>query len=51
MIATRDSPELDASALVVGKVLDGMDVVSKIAAVPTVKDNSASGYFKSVLLN
>ncbi|KAK1661331.1 hypothetical protein QYE76_049490 [Lolium multiflorum] len=51
VIATRDSPELDASALVVGKVVDGMDVVAKIAAVPTVKDNSGSGYFKSVLLN
>ncbi|XP_051222455.1 peptidyl-prolyl cis-trans isomerase CYP26-2, chloroplastic [Lolium perenne] len=46
VIATRDSPELDASALVVGKVVDGMDVVAKIAAVPTVKDNSGSGYFK-----
>uniref|UniRef100_A0ACD5VJ24 Uncharacterized protein n=1 Tax=Avena sativa TaxID=4498 RepID=A0ACD5VJ24_AVESA len=46
VIATRDSPELDASALVVGRVVDGMDVVAKIAAVPTVKDNSGSGYFK-----
>jgi peptidyl-prolyl cis-trans isomerase B (cyclophilin B) len=49
VIATRDSPELDATALVVGRVVDGMDVVGKIAAVPTVKDNSGSGYFKSVL--
>ncbi|CAM0879296.1 unnamed protein product [Alopecurus aequalis] len=46
VIATRDSPELDASALVVGRVVDGMDVVGKIAAVPTVRDNTGSAYFK-----
>ena len=49
VIATRDSPELDASALVVGRVVGGMDVVGKIAAVPTVRDNTGSAYFKSVL--
>jgi hypothetical protein len=27
-------------------VLDGMDVVEKIAAVPTVKDNAGSPYFR-----
>uniref|UniRef100_A0A0D9UVX8 PPIase cyclophilin-type domain-containing protein n=1 Tax=Leersia perrieri TaxID=77586 RepID=A0A0D9UVX8_9ORYZ len=40
------SPELDASALVIGRVVDGMDVVDKIAAVPTVRDNTASPYFR-----
>lgn len=49
VIATRDVPELDASALVVGRVVDGMDVVDKIASVPTVKDNTGSPYFRSVL--
>ncbi|VAH70654.1 unnamed protein product [Triticum turgidum subsp. durum] len=46
VIATRDSPELDASALVVGRVVAGMDVVGRIAAVATVKENTGSAYFK-----
>ncbi|KAL5220738.1 hypothetical protein ABZP36_025451 [Zizania latifolia] len=46
VITTRDTPELDSSALVVGRVVDGMDVVDKIASVPTVKDNTASPYFR-----
>ena len=46
VITTGDAPELDASALVVGRVVDGMDVLGKIAAVPTVKDNTASPYFR-----
>ncbi|KAI5003936.1 hypothetical protein ZWY2020_031179 [Hordeum vulgare] len=46
VIAIRDSPELDASALVVGRVVAGMDVVGRIAAVATVKDNTGSAYFK-----
>uniref|UniRef100_A0A0E0JD92 Peptidyl-prolyl cis-trans isomerase n=1 Tax=Oryza punctata TaxID=4537 RepID=A0A0E0JD92_ORYPU len=46
VITTGDAPELDASALVVGRVVDGMDVLDKIAAVPTVKDNTASPYFR-----
>ncbi|KAH7867486.1 hypothetical protein Vadar_034124 [Vaccinium darrowii] len=29
-IATEDSPELDAAALVVGRVLEGMEVVQRI---------------------
>lgn len=50
VITTGDAPELDASALVVGRVVDGMDVLGKIAAVPTVKDNTASPYFRSITL-
>jgi cyclophilin family peptidyl-prolyl cis-trans isomerase len=46
VITTREAPELDASAVLVGRVLDGMDVVEKIAAVPTVKDNAGSPYFR-----
>lgn len=46
VITTKEAPELDASAVLVGRVLDGMDVVDKIAAVPTVKDNGGSPYFR-----
>ncbi|PKA53851.1 Peptidyl-prolyl cis-trans isomerase, chloroplastic [Apostasia shenzhenica] len=46
VIARKDSPELDAAAVVVGKVVAGMDVVDKIAGVSSVRDNSSSPYFK-----
>ncbi|KAJ4960661.1 hypothetical protein NE237_020571 [Protea cynaroides] len=46
VITTRDSPELDASSLVIGKVLDGMDVVERIAGVKTVQENTSSPYFR-----
>ena len=36
---------LDRTNLVVGAVLEGQDVVDAIAALPTVKDNSASPFF------
>ena len=45
-ISVKDSPELDDSALVIGIVLDGMEVVEKIAQVKTVKDNTTSPYFR-----
>lgn len=45
-IATKDSPELDSSALVVGKVIEGMDVVEKIGQVKTVQENTSSPYFR-----
>ena len=35
VIAIKDSPELDASALVVGEVLEGMKVVKRIGQVKT----------------
>ncbi|KAK8938779.1 hypothetical protein KSP39_PZI010878 [Platanthera zijinensis] len=46
VIATKDSPDLDAAALVVGRVIDGMDVVESIAGVSAVKDNTGSPYFR-----
>ncbi|KAK3014432.1 hypothetical protein RJ639_008060 [Escallonia herrerae] len=46
VISTRDSPELDASALVVGKVLEGMEVVEKISQAKTVQENTTSPYFR-----
>lgn len=45
-IAVKDSPDLDASALVIGRVLDGMDVVERIGQVKTVKENTSSPYFR-----
>lgn len=36
---------LDRTNVVVGTVLEGMDVVEAIAALPTVKDNSSSPFF------
>ncbi|OVA05052.1 Cyclophilin-like peptidyl-prolyl cis-trans isomerase domain [Macleaya cordata] len=46
VISSKDSPELDSSSLVVGRVLDGMDVVEKIAKVKTVQENTSSPYFR-----
>lgn len=46
IIATKDSPELDSSALVVGRVLEGTDVVERIGQVKTVKENTSSPYFR-----
>lgn len=46
VIATKDSPELDASTLVIGRVLQGMDVVEMISKVQTVQENTTSPYFK-----
>lgn len=45
-IATKDSPELDAAALVVGRVLEGMEVVKRIGQVKTVQENTSSPYFR-----
>lgn len=46
VIATKDSPELDASNLVIGRVLEGIDVVDKIGQVKTVNENTSSPYFR-----
>ncbi|KAL3824770.1 hypothetical protein ACJIZ3_020799 [Penstemon smallii] len=46
VIATRDSPELDGSALVIGRVVEGMEVVERIGQVKTVQENTTSPYFR-----
>ncbi|KAM0060389.1 putative peptidylprolyl isomerase [Helianthus debilis subsp. tardiflorus] len=46
VISTKDSPELDASTLVIGKVLEGIEVVEKIGQVKTVQENTSSPYFR-----
>lgn len=46
VIVTKDSPELDESVLVIGRVVEGMDVVEKIGKVKTVQENTSSPYFR-----
>ncbi|KAL9258711.1 Peptidyl-prolyl cis-trans isomerase CYP26-2, chloroplastic-like protein [Drosera capensis] len=46
VIVTRDEPELDSKVLVVGRVVQGMDVVEKIGQVKTVQENTSSPYFR-----
>nr|XP_043614616.1 peptidyl-prolyl cis-trans isomerase CYP26-2, chloroplastic [Erigeron canadensis] len=46
VISTKDSPELDASTLVIGKVLEGMEVVERMSQVKTVQENTSSPYFR-----
>ncbi|KAF3780940.1 Peptidyl-prolyl cis-trans isomerase [Nymphaea thermarum] len=46
VITTKSAPELGPSTLVVGKVLEGMEVVDAISRVPTVQDNTSSPYFR-----
>lgn len=38
------APQLDGSNLVVGRVVDGFDVLSRLEAIPVVKDNSKSPF-------
>ncbi|KAJ8752314.1 hypothetical protein K2173_003950 [Erythroxylum novogranatense] len=46
VISTKDSPELEASALVIGRVLQGMEVAERIGVVRTVQENTSSPYFR-----
>ena len=46
VITSKDSPELDTSTLVIGRVLEGMEVVEKIGQVKTVQENTGSPYFR-----
>lgn len=46
VIMIKDSPELDSSVLVVGRVLEGMESVQRISQVKTVQENTTSPYFK-----
>ncbi|KAF6170467.1 hypothetical protein GIB67_036241 [Kingdonia uniflora] len=50
VINYRDSPELDASSLVIGRVMEGMEVVERISQVKTIKDNTGSAYFRTAKL-
>ncbi|KAL9326300.1 hypothetical protein ACSQ67_006945 [Phaseolus vulgaris] len=46
VIVTKDSPELDTSSLVIGRVIGGMEVVQRIGQVKTVQENTGSPYFR-----
>ncbi|KAI3429274.1 hypothetical protein D9Q98_005370 [Chlorella vulgaris] len=45
-ITTSAVPELDETHLVVGRVVEGMEVVQAIAALPRVKNNTNSPFFQ-----
>ncbi|KAL3692144.1 hypothetical protein R1sor_005795 [Riccia sorocarpa] len=49
-IAIADSPELDASNLVVGRVVQGWDVLNQVAQVKVVQENTSSPYFQTAKL-
>ncbi|GAB4845326.1 hypothetical protein Ancab_038734 [Ancistrocladus abbreviatus] len=46
VIATKDSPGPEASAWVLGGVLEGMDVIQRIDNVKTVRENTSSPCFR-----
>ena len=46
-ITVAAAPELNANNLVVGRVVDGLDIVMQLSELPVVKDNSASPFFKA----
>lgn len=41
------SPSLDSTNLIIGKVVEGFDVVQEISKLPRVKDNTNSPFFKA----
>ena len=46
-ITTKAEPNLDGTNLVIGHVVEGQDVVDALSALPRVKDNSGSPFFKA----
>lgn len=44
-ITTSPTPELDETNLVVGRVVEGMDVIRSLQALPTVRENKSSPFF------
>lgn len=45
VITLRPAPELDATNVIVGKIIGGEDVLNEISQLPTVKDNTNSPFF------
>jgi peptidyl-prolyl cis-trans isomerase B (cyclophilin B) len=41
------APELDGKYLIVGRIVDGQQVVQDLSELPVVKDNSNSPFFKA----
>jgi len=50
VITLGPAPGLDSTNLVVGRVTGGMELVRQVAALPAVRDNTESGYFKTAKL-
>ena len=46
-ITTGGAPELDDTNLIVGRVVEGMDIVSSLSKLPVVKNNSSSPFFQA----
>ena len=46
-MTTHPVPELDATNLVVGRVVEGQEFVEALEALPRVKDNSGSAFFQA----
>ena len=46
-ITTGPAPQLDATNLIVGRVISGQDVVDRLALLPRVKNNSGSPFFQA----
>jgi len=45
VITLRPAPELDATNVIVGKIIGGEEVLNEISQLPTVKDNTNSPFF------
>lgn len=50
-ITSKPEPLLDSTNVIVGKVVDGLDVVEALNALPRVKDNSSSPFFQYVVID
>lgn len=46
-IATAADPDLDGTNLIVGEVVEGMEVIGELQKLPTVRNNSNSPFFKA----
>lgn len=49
LVIVQACPQLDATNLIVGRVVEGMDLVRDIVQLPTVKENRGSPYFQYAL--
>jgi peptidyl-prolyl cis-trans isomerase B (cyclophilin B) len=46
-ITTGPAPDLDATNLIIGQVVSGMDVVKRLQELPRVKNNTNSPFFQA----
>lgn len=50
-ITLQAAPELDATSLAIGQVVEGMPLVQQISQLPAVRSQSSSPFFKSAPLS